>query len=125
MFARVVQERLLGNVPSALFVLSALPVLMLATSFFWRRSLDVFHYSGAANASKTDPKMDRFSIDFLIDFEIDFWRFLGGQDGHKTPQDGHKTPQDAAKTAQDGPKMAPRRVQDDSKTIPRRPRRPR
>ena len=56
--------------------------------------------------------LDRFSIDFLIDFEIDFWRFLGRQDGHKTPQDGHKTPQDAAKAAQVGPKMRPTRHQD-------------
>ena len=58
-------------------LLNALPVLMLATGFFWSRSLDVFHYFGAAKPSKMNPQhgamldpvlgsiLDRFGEVFL------------------------------------------------------------
>ena len=107
MFAKVVQktsnvneERLLENVPSALFVLSALPVLMLATSFFGRRLLGVFHYFGAAKASQDAPQ-DGAMLDLVLGsildrLLIDFGRFLGSQNAPKTspdvPQKGQDEP---------------------------------
>ena len=105
MFARVVQktsnvneERLLENVPSALFVLSALPVLMLATGFFWSRSLDVFHYFGPAKASQDAPqvgaRLDLVLASILDRFLIDFGRFLGGKNAPKTHPGAPQTGQD-------------------------------
>ena len=83
-----------------LFFLNALPVLMLATGFFWRRSLGVFHYFGAAKASQDAPqdgaKLDLVLGSILDRFLIDFGRFLGGQNAPKThpgvPQTGQDEP---------------------------------
>ena len=85
-------------VPSALFFLNALPVLMLATGFFWRRSHGVFHYFGAAQASQDAPQdgamLDLVVASILDRFLIDFGRFLGGQNAPKTSPDVPQTGQD-------------------------------
>ena len=86
----------LNHVPSALFFLNALPVLMLATVVFVRFSLCVFHYFGAAKASQDAPQ-DRAMLDLVLGwiwdgFLIDFGTFLGGQNAPKmhpgVPQTG-------------------------------------
>ena len=55
------------------FSLNALPVLMLATGFFRSRSLDVFHYFGAAKASQDGPQ-DGAMLEVVLG---GFWRRLG------------------------------------------------
>ena len=96
----------LKYVPSALFFLNALPVLMLATGFFWCSSLGVFHYSGAAKASQDAPqdgaKLDLVLGSILGRFFIDFGMLLGGQNAPKTVPDAPWTVQDGP---EDGPKL--------------------
>ena len=86
------------RVPSALFFLNALPVLMLATGFFLCSWLGVFHYFGAVKASQDAPQ-DGAMLDLILGsildrFFIDFGRFLGGQNVPKTSPDGLQTGQD-------------------------------
>ena len=85
-------------VPSALFFLNALPVLMLATVCFWCSSLGVFHYFGAAKASQ-DASQDGAMLDLVLGsildrFLIDFGGVLGGQNTPKTHPDVPQTCQD-------------------------------
>ena len=60
--------------------------------FFWSRSLDVFHYFGAAKASQDAPQvgamLDLVLGSILDRFLIDFGRFLGCQNAPKTSPDG-------------------------------------
>ena len=67
-------------------LLNALPVLMLATGFFWSRSLDVFHYFRAAKASQDGPQ-DGAMLDLVLGSIFDrFWEVfldvLGASWGH-------------------------------------------
>ena len=67
------------------FSLNALPVLMLATGFFWSRSLDVFHYFGAAKPPKMDPQHGAM-LDLVLGSIFDrFWEVfldvLGAEGG--------------------------------------------
>ena len=50
------QQKAIWNVFIDSLFLNALPVPMLATGFFWSRSLDDFHYLGVAKASQDGPQ---------------------------------------------------------------------
>ena len=64
--------------PLGTFSLNALPVLMLATGFFRSRSLDVFHYFGAAKASQDGPQ-DGAMLEVVLGGVLErFWEGFGG-----------------------------------------------
>ena len=98
----------LKRVPSALSCLNALPVLMLATGFFWSRSLDVFHYFGAAKASQDGPQ-DGPKLDLVLG---GFW---ASQTRPRWPKLALRWPQDELKTAPRRVNLAP---QDEHKLGP-------